>query len=83
MSLTQISLNNQIRENRSRMRHNIKLNLIQHEKKKFQEDVTQTENPAQIKTESHVQILKRVGLVQKEYIQGHFEDAYDLKEKIG
>ena len=79
MSLTQTVQNNHIRENRLRMRNSLKLNLIEHEKKKNEEIFTQNTDLEELKTEKHVEIIKRVGLVQKEYIQGHFEDAYDLK----
>lgn len=68
------------------MRQNLKLNRTEHEKKKKYNDTALSEAVNQNKPEvhvNHIKVLNRVGLVQKEYIQGQFEDAYELKEKIG
>ena len=65
------------------MRRNLKLNLSEHENKIKLNETPLTDSNIQNKTETHVKVLNTIGLVQKEYIQGGFEDAYELKEKIG
>jgi serine/threonine protein kinase len=65
------------------MIHNLKLNLTEHENKIKATETPTTDSIPQIKTETHVKLLNTIGLVQKEYIQGVFEDSYELKEKIG
>lgn len=47
------------------MRHNLKLNLAEHENKIKATETPATDSIPQIKTETHIKLLNLVGLVQK------------------